>query len=299
MNRRSRAIALAALAMLVCGPSAALGGAWVQKKNSYYFKVSSSYLFTEKELNFDGEEVDILSGEDRLTNTSYRDIGATLYLEYGLTDRLTVVGSLPFKVLRSRRTEVNDLIDLTRDIEVVNGGLSDFTLGLKYPLRVTPFPLSVYGAAKLPLGYDRNPANDGPPLGSGRVDLEGSLLAGVSLYPFPGYVTGGVGYRVRTGDLDDEMLFTIETGASWGRLMGRIGLDGLYSTGDPPNLAESEGSQVSSAVVVTNQDILKLAPGVMLSLSDEISLVFEAFHIIDGKNTVTGTTYAAGVVYQQ
>ena len=299
MNLRMCTLCFVALTALALWPATALGGAWVQEKSSYYFKISSSYLFTETELNFDGQEVNILSGEDQLTNTSYRDIGAALYVEYGLTDRLTVVGALPFKVLRSRRTEVNDLIDLTRDIEVVNGGLSDLNVGLKYPLRMTPFPLSVYGAAKLPLGYDRRPENEGPPLGSGRVDLEGHLLAGVSLYPFPGYVTGGVGYRARTGDLDDEYLFSIEAGVSWGRLMGRIGLDGLYSTTDPPNLAELDARAVSSAVVVTNQDILKLAPGVTLSLTDEISLVAEAFHIIDGKNTVTGTTYAAGVVYQQ
>jgi len=282
-----------------CHPADVLAGAWLQKKDSYYFKVSASYLSSTRELNFDGNEVDILSGDTLLTDTSYRDVGVSLYLEYGLGDRLTVVGTLPFKVLTSRRNEVLSAAGLERPVEAVNGGLSDLSLGLRYPLRTGPLPVSVQGAVRLPLGYDNRPENGGPPLGSGRVDLEGLLLVGLSLYPFPGYMTGGAGYRVKTGDLDDEVVFSVEAGASWRRLMGRVGLDGLYSTSDPPNLAASGGGRVSSAVAVTNQDILKLTPGISFSFSDEVSLVAETFHILSGKNTVTGTTYSLGVVYRQ
>ena len=51
--------------------------------------------------------------------------------------------------------------------------------------------------------------------------------------------------------------------------------------------------------MVTDQDILKLAPAAGLLLTDEISIELEAFHILDGRNTVTGTTWAAGVVFRQ
>jgi hypothetical protein len=284
---------------VACLPVDALAGAWLQKRDSYYFKVSASYLSSTKELNFDGDEVDILSGDTLLTDTSYRDAGVSLYLEYGVTDHLTFVGTLPFKVLRSRRTEVLSVAGIERPVEAVNGGLSDLSLGLRYPLRTGPLPVSVQGAVKLPLGYDNRPENGGPPLGSGRVDLEGLLLVGLSLYPFPGYMTGGAGYRVKTGNLDDEVIFSVEAGASWRRFMGRVGLDGLYSTSNPPNLAASGGGPVSSAVAVTNQDILKLTPGLSFSFSEEVSFVAEAFHILSGKNTVTGTTYSLGVVYRQ
>lgn len=284
---------------VACLPADGLAGAWLQKRDSYYFKVSASYLSSTKELNFHGDEVEILSGDTLLTDTSYRDVGVSLYLEYGLDDRLTVVGTLPFKVLTSRRTEVSRVAGLDREVEAVNGGFGDLSLGLRYPLLTGSLPVSVQGAVKLPLGYDNRPENGGPPLGSGRVDLEGLLLAGLSLYPFPGYVTGGAGYRVKTGDLDDEVIFSVEAGAEWRRLMARVGIDGLYSTSDPPNLAASGGGRVSSAVIVTNQDILKLTPGLSYSLSDEVSFVAEAFHILSGKNTVTGTTYSLGIVYRQ
>lgn len=288
-----------ALAFLAAVPASARCGAWVQKQDSYYFKVSASYLSSTKELNSDGDEVRILSGDSLLTDTSYRDASVALYLEYGITGRLTAVASLPFKVLQSRRTELSTVPGLMREVEAENGGLSDASLGLRYPLATAPVPVAVQGTVKIPLGYDRQPDNGGPPLGSSRVDVEGRLLAGLSRYPFPGYLTGGVGYRVKTGDLDDELVFSVEAGASWKRVSGRVGLDGLYSTTDPPDLSRSDDGRISSTVNIANQDILKVTPGLELSLHDEISVVAEAFHMLAGRNTVAGTTYAIGVVYRQ
>jgi hypothetical protein len=160
-------------------------------------------------------------------------------------------------------------------------------------------PVSIQALARLPLGYDNQPDNMAPPLGSGRVDIEGHLLAGVNLYPFPGYFTGDVGYRVRGGNVDNEFLFAAEGGVKFKRVLARIGIDGLYSTGDPPNLFTNDGDAASSAVVITDSDILKLTPALGIQLADEISLVVEAFHVLAGKNTVTGTTWSIGVAFQQ
>jgi hypothetical protein len=271
------------------------GGAWVQKKDSYYFKVAVSYLDSDRELNFNGDEVDILSGDTLSVDASYRDVTISTYLEYGITDRLTVVGTLPFKVLTSKRTQLSDLAaDVRRDVDATTGGLGDLGLGLRYPLLTTPFPVSLQGTVKMPLGYDRSPENMGPPLGSGHVDVEAALLAGVSLYPFPGYITGSAGYRARGGELADELMFNIEGGVTWRRVMARFGADATYSTGDPPDLART-----SSSVVITEQDVVKVTPAVAVLLSDEISLVIEAFHTVDGKNTVTGTTWSAGIAFRQ
>jgi hypothetical protein len=297
MKLRADIPVLLALASLL--PCVAHAGAWVQKKDGYYLKVSSSYLSSAREFNVDGDEVDILSGDTLLTDTSYRDISVGIYLEYGLTDRLTAVASLPFKVLRSRRTELSVVPGLTRDVDAETGGLADASLGLRYPIATAPFPVAVEGSVKLPLGYADRPDNGGPPLGTSHVDIEARLLAGVSLYPFPGYVTGGVGYRVKTGDLDDEIDFSIEGGASWKRLGARIGLGGSYSTGDPPDISRSEDGRVSSTVHITDQDVLMLTPGLSFSFNDEIALVAEAFHTLSGRNTVAGTTFALGVVYTQ
>jgi hypothetical protein len=286
--------------MTLAAATSAHGGAWVQKQDSYYFKVAVSYLDTDRELNFNGDEVDILSGDTLSIDASYRDLTISTYVEYGITDRITVVGTLPFKVLTSRRTQLSDLApDIRRDIDATTGGLGDLGLGLRYPLLSAPFPVSLQGTVKLPLGYDRSPENMGPPLGSGHVDIEGALLAGVSLYPFPAYLTGGAGYRVRGGDLADEMVFNVEGGVTWRRIMARLGADATLSTADPPDLGQAGDGRASSSVVITEQDVVKITPAVAVLLSNEISLVFEAFHIVDGKNTVTGTTWSAGIAFRQ
>jgi hypothetical protein len=288
--------------MLVCAglitaiaPGVAEGGAWVQPRDSYYFKLSAGYLDSDREFDFDGEEVDIFAGDETLSNATYRDLTVSAYLEYGLTDRLTLIGTLPFRVLTSERTETVAGAGIRRDIDATNGGFGDLTIGARYPLLTSQAPVALQGAVKLPLGYDENPDNGGPPLGSASVDVEGWLLAGLSLYPFPGYLTAGAGYRVKGGDVDDELLFSVEGGVTWRRVMARLGIEGLYSTAEPPDLSEG----VSSTVVVTDQDILKLTPALGLLLTEEISLVLEAFQIIDGKNTVSGSTWAAGVVFTQ
>lgn len=285
----------AAVTALLVTAGAAVAGAWVQPRDGYYFKLSTAWLDSGHEFNSDGEKVDILAGDPFVTDASYRDLTVGAYVEYGLTDRLTILGTLPFRVLSSRRTQSIASSSLSRDIDATTAGFGDLSLGARYPLHTGTIPVSVQGSVRVPLGYDRAPENGGPPLGSGRLDAEGRLLAGLSLYPFPGYLTGGVGYRFRGGDIDDELLFEAEAGATWGRISGRIGVSGVYSTGDPPELAD----EATSSVVITDQDILQLIPALGVRINDEISLVVEAFHIVDGRNTVAGTTWSAGVVFQQ
>lgn len=290
---------LATLALCAPGQDA-LAGAWLRADDSYYFKLSASRLYTESEYDYTGDKVDILSGENLLVDASYRDVSVSAYLEYGLADRLTLIASLPFKVLRARRTELADTApDIRRRVDATNGGFSDATVALKTSLLVDPFPVAVQGGLRFPLGYDSSPDNGGPPLGSGHVDVEGHLLAGMSLYPVPAYAAGSIGYRIRTGDLADEILFNVEAGARMRRLGLKIGLDGLYSTTPPPDLAAAGADGGSAAVVVTNQDVLKLTPALAWLASDEISFVVEAFSVIDGRNTVAGTTISAGVVFEQ
>lgn len=289
---------LAALA-LVAAAGNAEAGAWLRPAGSYYFKLSASRLYTEQEYDYAGNKVDILAGQETLINTSYRDASVSAYLEYGLSDRVTLLATLPFKVLTARRTELTEVPDIRRDVDATNGGLSDALVAMKIPLLTTPFPIAVQGGVKLPLGYDDTPYNGGPPLGSSRIDVEAHLLAGVSFYPVPAWAGASVGYRVRGGDLDDQWLFGAEAGATWWRLQLKAGIDGLYSTSDPPDLAAVSRGGASPATIVTNQDVLEVTPAISYLVNDEISFVLETFTVVDGRNTVTGTTWSAGVVFQQ
>jgi hypothetical protein len=277
-------------------------GAWVQKRGGYYFKVSGAYLSTTKEYNFKGDRVNIRQGQPGISETSYQDISFSGYLEYGASERLTVVASAPFKILTSKRTEQADEFSPTRRLEATNGGLGDLLLALRYSLVAGKIPISVQGGAKFPLGYDAMPDDQSAPLGSGKLDVEGYLLAGASLYPLPLYITGGAGYRLRTGDLADDVLLAIEGGGQYGRLQAKVTFDASLSTVEPRDLSsqtadgEVPTSTVTSAV---DQDQFKLSPGIALAINDGVQVTAEVFHIVGGKDTVAGTTYAIGLVLRR
>lgn len=264
--------------------------AWNQKTGHYYAKISAGYLHTDSELDYRGTEVGLQSGSEFSTIQSFSSTTIEGYLEYGVSDRLTLVGKLPFKILAQDRVETNETIDIMTDVETVNGGLGDLTVGARTPLKTRSFPIAVEANIKLPLAYQKVTDNGGPALGSGEVDIDGSLLVGFSLYPFPGYVEAGAGYRVRGGSLNDQYLFAVETGARWRRWFAKVTLDGVYSVEDPEPLT------TSSTGGVVNQDVLKILPGVSFSISDTSALSLDVFHVLDGKNSVTGTTYSFGLI---
>jgi hypothetical protein len=276
--------------LLVAAYAPAAAGAWVRAKSGYFFKLSGSHLYTTEEFDEAGDIREIRGNEPSITNTSYRESALTGYLEYGLTGRLTLVANLPFKIVTSRRTEAPSVGVPEKDVEVVTGGLSDLTASGRYLLIGGATPVSVQGGLKLPLGYDPSPPEEGAPLGSGKIDVEGHLLAGASLYPVPAYITGQFGYRWRGGTgIADEYLFQVEIGLTPGSWLIKTTLDGVYSAGTPDDRG-------SATTTVTNQDVLKLIPTVGYTPVPWFTFGAEAFFTLEGKNIVAGTTWALAVV---
>ncbi len=294
---------VAALCLMV---SEARAGAWVQSRHGYYFKLSANYLFTTREFNHEGERLDIFQERLVYKNSSFQDFNITAYLEYGLFERLTLVANVPFKVLRSKRTEIVGAGLLARIVTNYTLGFSDLAVSGRYALVDGALALSVQGGIKAPLGYDKAPADDGPPLGTGKIDLEGHLLIGKSLYPLPAYITASVGYRRRTGPLADQVLFTGEVGYAVGNFLFKIGYDGLKSTVAPPDIVGQPvttplpgGGGALPNIIVGDQDIFKISPSVIYNATDAFALQAELLHIYAGKNTVAGTIYSFGLVLKK
>lgn len=295
MSRYVRFVtALAApVLILTLQHSTVRAGAWVQNKHSYFLKLSGTYLYTTEEFDSEGNLQDIRAQDSLITDTSYEEVTATAYLEYGLTGRLTLVANLPFKIVTSKRTELPVPGVPQRNVEVVTGGLSDLTLSGRFLLTNNKMPISIQAGLKIPLGYDPSPPDEGTPIGSGKVDAEAILLAGSSLYPVPAYITGGFGYRVRGGTgISDEYLFQVEVGLTPGNFLIKATLDGVYSTAEPEE-------QESSTTTVTNPDILKIIPTIGYSFTPRFAIGAEVFHVLEGKNTVAGTTYVLALVFMR
>lgn len=294
------------LICLILGSSQAGAGAWVQQKGGYYLKFSTGYLATTEEFNHEGKRLAILEEQPAFDDASFLDFSLISYLEYGLNERLTLVASLPFKALRAERT-VRIGGGLLKQREIVNTtGLADLTLSLRRALLVSPLALSLQGGLKLPLGYEKQPANDGPPLGTGEPDGELHLLLDKSLYPLPAYLGGSVGYRRHGGRLHDEVLYTFEVGYSRGRVLLKLALDGLKNTSPPPDIAGRlvlnplpGGGGALPELIAGDQDIVKVDPAIIYNLRPGLDLQGELLYVAAGKNALSGTIYSLGVVFSR
>ncbi|MBI3606898.1 MAG: hypothetical protein HY207_02910 [Nitrospirae bacterium] len=210
--------ALFALLVSVGLPSAATAGAWTQAKGSVYNRLAVNYAVITEQFDASGNRVAAAN------NGEFTEWNITYYGEGGLTDRLTIVGSLPLKFLQDQ----SETGFGTRTLR--NTGFGDLDLGVRYRLLSEPTVVSVLLLGKFPYLYDENrdPAT-GPATGSGQVDTEVRVLVGRSLYPY-GY--GGIefGYRYRAEEPSDEYRYLVEYGLSFTpRIYARTKLDGIKS----------------------------------------------------------------------
>jgi hypothetical protein len=281
-------MAAALLALFAALPGAATAGPWLQKPGGYFVKAAFSYLYAESEFDHGGDEVPVLTSNPLVRSAAYREIVLNTYVEYGLDERATLVGSLPFKILTSRRTEITDLADLIREVDVTNAGFSDLHIGVRSPLLRGRHPVSGEVRVKVPLGYPKRPANSGPALGSAEVDVTASILAGTTLRG--AYATASAAYRVRGGSLADDVGFSLQVGGARRRLSGQALVEGWYSTVDPAPLDESSTARAA------NQDVLKVIGTLGYRTAERATVAVEAYHILSGKNAATGTTVAAALI---
>ena len=290
---------------------------------------NSGKRVTKGDILYQAIESDGSSRTEILAGRELRDLNMAAYLEYGLIEGLTLVATLPYKRLRLAEEKYieeakkfkSDVLDTTitrTELESPppsrSSGLADLELRLRWRLLRNPAVVSLALGGKIPLGYDidqdsigsldagglglgPSPVDDGAgadnkvPLGTGERDIDIRLLVGKSLYPLPGYLTSTVGYRKRGGAFSDEFFYGFEAGVTYKRLLVKGVVEGMRTMGDCGAMGQGG--------LVGDQDILKLAPGLIWSLSKHLEIGVDLFHIAAGCNTAAGTTYAVGLAFNR
>lgn len=315
---RRRWCPLAAL-LLAALPTQLNAGAWTQAPGGLYYKIAGLSFRSQEYLDEAG------SRQARAAQPSMeelRDRNISAYLEYGLRERLTLVATLPYKRLVYEKTEVkvfkrSDGPDTTitrQHPDEIRSGLADLELRLRWRLLRDPAVVSLALGSKFPLGYTIDDGSGTPeasgiglgpspvdaapggadskvPLGTGETDVDMRLLVGKSLYPFPGYLTSAVGYRKRGGAFSDEFFYSLEAGFTYKRLLVKGVVEGMHTLGDCGAMGQGG--------LIGDQDILKVAPGLIWSLTEWLEVGVDLFHIAAGCNTAAGTTYALGLAFKR
>jgi hypothetical protein len=263
-----------AAALLLIAASAGIGhaGAWTAKQNAYYDKLAVNYYFANDSFDHGGTRSSTPNGG------SFRDYNISNYLEFGLTDNLTLVNSLAYKWL-----ENDDNSATTR-----GHGLGDVDLGVRYKLLDSDRAGIVASQllVKIPGPYQQD---DPLPLGNGQYDTELRLLYGRSLYPLiPGYGNLELGYRWRFEDPSDEIRYLVEFGVDLGRdFYTRAKLDGTLSV-DNGKKRDASGNPTAT----NNFDLGKLDLTVGYKVSPAWGIELSYVPAIYGQNTAAGATYS-------
>ncbi len=291
-------------AIVILAPDCAFAEAWLQRKGDHYLRYSTSVFITEDEFGYDGERQAIFAEAQRRDDTWFRDIAFSVYYEYGVLDRLTFVSFLSNKIVRLEETitfvQGAEPLDFIR----TNSGPADLYLWAKAPFTTSGIVSSISIGGKIPLGYDKRPDNDGPPLGTGEPEGEIKLAVGGSLPWWGGlYTTNGVGYRGRKGPLHNEYLVFSEIGTQRGRYFGKLRFDGLKNELDPPDIYGSVvvtpvPAEFANQVVVGDQDIYKLTGQFDVELVRGWWIGGTASNTFYGRNTLAGWQYGFAVTFQ-
>lgn len=273
-----------AILLVVISAGTAFAGAWTSPKYAFYDKVAFNYYYADHSFDADDNK-----GATPL-NGKFTDHNVSNYLDFGLTDDITLINAISFKWLENET-------DLTAPgsgrMETRGHGLGDVDLGVRYKILDRPAGIvSTQLLMKIPGPYGRN---DPLPLGNGQFDAEARLLYGRSLYPtIPGYANLEIGYRFRADAPSDELRYLVEFGVDITRtLYARAKLDGILSMN---NGSASDGS--GNPTTTNNFDLgkLDLTVGYKItpSLGAEISYVPELY----GRNTAAGATYSVAIFYK-
>jgi hypothetical protein len=241
-------------------------GAWTLQEGKLYDKVSLNHYTADPD---------------------FTDTNLGNYIEYGLTDTVSLINSIYYKQISNTFTVSGTTTTTTTT------GISDIEIGLKHKLAEGPSGIFSHQVlVKIPGAYDKNSIL---PLGNGQIDVEYRILYGLSLWRwFPGYANFEAGYRYRAEAPADEFRYLAEIGTDiTNQLYARAKLDGIRSMKNAGSTTNLGGNPTTEYQF----DLLKLDTALGYKMTDAWGLEFGYTPTLSARNTAKGTTYSLGFTY--
>jgi Putative MetA-pathway of phenol degradation len=258
----ARSVVVAVSAALLSTP--AFAGAWTLKEGTGQAILTTSYYVTTDRFDAD---------RHRVSGTRFEKVTINPYLEYGLTDGITLGLSPEYEFLQDHVGAGR--IDRTNGF----GDVETFARGRLWHDDWSV--LSVQGLVRAPTGYDdgRSPA-----LGYGHVDLEGRVLYGLSgkLGGTSWYTDVEAGLRKRYGPPADEARVDLAIG--WRPVPDWLLLAQSFNTQGLRNASGSTAAQANGP----DYDSFKLQLSAVYALSERVSVQAGGWRELGGRNAGAG-----------
>lgn len=271
------------LVLLVVSVSMAYGGGWTQKEGKGYFKLETRFLRASSSYDSTGALVSM---------PTYGDVTLGFYGEYGITDLVTGVVSIPFYKHLTRNRQVDAVSGIESAPGASESGLADADLGVRIGItQAGPTVLSAAVTLGVPLGVVM--PMSGLATGDGEINTTMALQAGHSFYPVPMYAAADLGLNGRSRGYADQFLYGFEVGYTFVDAVTVIlRTNGLHS------LNNGSGGGDSPGPYSNNQSYLSYGSEVLYSPGGGfgVSAGFQSATL--ARNTLAAPTYSIGVFFK-
>lgn len=257
------------------------GGPWASGKGRGYSQLGISLNTYDR----------LLSSSNRLDRT-VTDNTLQLYAEYGLTEKWTLTGVVPFKLLSTGKSLLNPN---NPQVTLPSGNLAGFgniTLAAKY----TFYQKGIHFAGQLLTEAPNYSIDTGSGLRTGYNSFTvcPSLLLGTGTKRIYGFTN--LGYALRSGGYSEEVRYDLEIGFSpFKRFWTALAFNNKNSL---KNGNVVEGNVTKTALYVNDQSYnawgLKLAYGITENIGLNLS-VYGAFY---GENVAAAPTFNSSIYYK-
>ena len=269
------------------------GGGWTNEKGTAYIKVSGWWV--ESKNFFSG------NGSESRSNVSSGLFNINIYAEYGITDKLTAIGYIPFfsRAYQNREVDQNGNINETLPGGDLNS-FGDSEIGLKYNLyKNDRFSIATSLTLGLPFGNDGSDQELLLTTGDGefnqivRVDIGASLFQNDLLSI---YGNAYFGYNNRTKGFSDELRGGAEIGA--GILDKKLWLisklDIIESTKNGDTISNND---TRANIFANNAEVINLTFETSYYITEKIGISASIANPLSGVSGFDAPAYSGGIFF--
>lgn len=274
------------LVLLVSGATAGAGSPWTQKKGSGFVQLAVYTIGPYDNLYQS-------SGDDFRTGREITDDTLEVYAEYGLTERWTIVGSAPLKLLETGDPVANPSLDPPTIEAGTRSTLGNVRVAGRRKLVDGSFVLSGQLDLELPTGsFDEA---TGISSGHDAFTLTPSIAAGKGVSR--AYVFGYLGFGLRSGDFSSDWRLGAEGGF---RVLGRVWLVGMldsvrsFENGD----VQLARANLETGLYVNDQEYLAYGFKLLVDASKRLGFQATTYSASSGNNVARSPLSGLGVYFK-
>jgi len=270
------------VSLTVLSHSSWAGGGWPAKRGGGYFKLSEYFIRSGSYYAPNGEVIDIATAGIYITS---------LYGEYGITDKFTIIGYVPFfsRATLNRQVDRNGM--LIAEGDAVNS-FGDTDISLKYGLITNkPIVMSASLTFGLPLGNNMGGETGVLQTGDGEFNTMLTLEASKGIDGGKGWVNTLLAFNNRSNNFSDELRWGVEVGHRFGSKW--IGGLKFYSVNSLNNGSDLETP--ANGIFSNNIEYLAITPELNYNIRDNFGLSASVGFAASGKRVLASPSFSLGL----